>query len=177
MLPVCQCQPVRNRHVMNLTQTTKEPLEKACITVHMFVGGWSVGRWMYVFVNQCVYLIARVYMNAFCQCFRYRNVIYIKWGRIWREIELNALLWPMAEILRLWPRFSFDSDMISEFQAMSTCWPNVQGCLDNLGCEWVPIGVCMDAWLHPTCVRVSNHLVQGVPQYCIHFWCLNFSAF
>ena len=31
----------------------------------------------------------------------------------------------MAEMLSLWPRFSFDSYMILEFQAMSTCWPNV----------------------------------------------------
>ena len=31
----------------------------------------------------------------------------------------------MDEILNLWPRFSFDSYRILEFEAMSTCWPNV----------------------------------------------------
>ena len=41
----------------------------------------------------------------------------------------NALLWPMDEILSLWPRFSFESYMILEFQAMSTCWPNVHWAL------------------------------------------------
>ena len=32
----------------------------------------------------------------------------------------------MDDILSLWPKFSFDSYMILEFQAMCTCWPNVQ---------------------------------------------------
>ena len=49
-----------------------------------------------------------------------------KWGRIWWGIEWNNFLWPMDEILTLWPRFSFDSNMILEFKAMSMCWPNVQ---------------------------------------------------
>ena len=39
------------------------------------------------------------------------------------EEELNGM--PMDEILSLWPRFSFDSYIILEFQAMPTCWPNV----------------------------------------------------
>ena len=49
-----------------------------------------------------------------------------KWGRILRGIEWNVFLWPMDENLSLLPRFSFDSDMILEFQAMTTRWPNVQ---------------------------------------------------
>ena len=42
----------------------------------------------------------------------------------------------MDEILSQWPRFSFDSYMILEFQAMSTSWPNVQctaGNVDDIG--------------------------------------------
>ena len=49
-----------------------------------------------------------------------------KWGRILRGIEWNASLWPMEDIFDLWPRFSYDSYSILEFEAMSMCWPNVQ---------------------------------------------------
>ena len=61
-----------------------------------------------------------------------------KWGRIWWGIEWNALVWPMDEIFSLRPRFSFDSYMILEFQALSTCWPNVQW----QSCHFLPRDPC-----------------------------------
>ena len=63
-----------------------------------------------------------------------RDLLLISSSRTWKGVEWKDLLWPTNKILSQWPQFSFDSDMILEFHAMSMYWPNVHCwcyCYDN----------------------------------------------